>query len=179
MGITHPMWKYRVILSNLIYNFMNQKIAKKSFPGIRHNTHMCRTPPSSPSVTSCATSVTTATRTKLSPPSLKLLDLKRIKLQYLKSDWMIESTMIPVTLVPTNDGAVHNHQLHSYLYFLFLLKSCTELLHEKTNSTLCTKALSSIIPSNQINCVSNRNKHLIHFIVSCGYFSKTHRGHSV
>ena len=54
---------------------MNQKMAK-----IRHNTHMCRTPPSSPSVTSCATSVTTATKTKLSPPSLKLLDLKQIKL---------------------------------------------------------------------------------------------------
>ena len=96
---------------------------------------MWRTPPSSPSVTSCATSVTTATRTKLSPPSLKLLDLKQIKL-------LIELTMImiPVTLEPTNDGAVHNQMLHSYLYFLFVLQSCAKLLHERT-STQCTKAL--------------------------------------
>ena len=55
---------------------------------IGHNTHMWRTPPSSPSVTSCATSVTTATRTKLSPPSLKLLDLKQIHLQYL-IEWLL------------------------------------------------------------------------------------------
>ena len=96
---------------------------------------MWRTPPSSPSVTSCATSVTTATRTKLNPPSLKLLDLKQIKL-------LIELTMImiPVTLEPTNDGAVHNQMLHSYLYFLFVLQSCVKLLHERTN-TQCTKAL--------------------------------------
>ena len=55
-------------------------------------------------------------------------------------NWLIESTMIPVTLEPTNDAAVHNQMLHSYLYFLFVLQSCVKLLHERTN-TQCTKAL--------------------------------------
>ena len=89
MGITIPVWKYRVLcIDRVTMNFMYNFTHEQKNGGIGPDTYMCRTPPSSPSVTSCDTSVTTATRTKLSPPSLKLLDLKQIHLQYL-IEWLL------------------------------------------------------------------------------------------
>ena len=55
-------------------------------------------------------------------------------------DWLIESTMVPGTLVPTNDGAVHNQILDSYLYFLFVLQSCVTLLHKRTSILIHIRA---------------------------------------
>ena len=60
---------------------------------------MCRKP-SEPSVTCCPTLFTNATRKKLSPPSLKLLDLNEINI-------FICLMIIRITLEPTNDEAVH------------------------------------------------------------------------
>ena len=62
-------------------------------------TYMCRKP-SEPSVTCCPTLFTSATRKKLSPPSLKLLDLNEINI-------FICLMIITITLEPTNDEAVH------------------------------------------------------------------------
>ena len=62
-----------------------------------------------PSLTSgFVTSVTTATRMKLSPPSSKLLDL------YLELiiNYLMVLILIEITWVPTNDVADHNQSLH-------------------------------------------------------------------